>query len=54
LYDIGRKNEARKHADFVLTTPIAEEDALEFTEYVDIALEVIKKTGGSNIKVGNY
>lgn len=54
LFDIGRKNEARKHADFVLTTPIAEEDALEFTEYVDIALEVVKKTGGSNIKVGNY
>ncbi|MBY0475963.1 MAG: TRAP transporter TatT component family protein [Nitrosomonas sp.] len=54
LYEIGRKYEARKHADFVLTTPIAEEDALEFTEYVDIALEVVKKTGGANIKVGNY
>jgi len=54
LYDIGRRNEARKHADFVLTTPVAEEDTLEFTEYVNIALEVIKKTGGSNIKVGGY
>lgn len=54
LYDIGRKHEARKHADFVLTMPIAEEDALEFAEYVDIALGVVKKTGGSNIRLGNY
>lgn len=54
LYEIGRKYEARKHADFVLTTPITEEDALEFTEYIDIALGVVKKTGGANIKVGNY
>lgn len=54
LYDIGRRNEARKHADFIITTPVAEEDALEFAEYVNIALEVIKKTGGSNIKVGGY
>jgi tetratricopeptide (TPR) repeat protein len=54
LYDVGRKEEARKHADFVLATPIADEDALEFSEYVDIALGVIKKTGGSEFKVGNY
>lgn len=54
LYDIGRKDEAHKHADFVLVTPIADEDTLEFSEYVDIALRVLKKTGGSNIKVGNY
>lgn len=55
LYDVGRKEEARKHADFVLATPIADEDALEFSEYVDIALDVIKKTGGSEFnKVGNY
>lgn len=53
LYDEGRKDEARKHADFVLATPIAEEDALEFAEYVDIALGVINKTGGSKFKVGN-
>ncbi|SDW01495.1 TRAP transporter T-component [Nitrosomonas oligotropha] len=55
LYDVGRKEEARKHADFVLATPIADEDALEFSEYVDIALDVIKKTGGSEFnRVGNY
>ncbi|MBX3616597.1 MAG: hypothetical protein KF839_05485 [Nitrosomonas sp.] len=54
LYDIGRKHEAREHADFVLTTPIAEEDALEFAEYVNIALGVVKKTSGSNIRLGNY
>ena len=54
LYDVGRKDEARKHADFVLATPIADEDALEFAEYVDIALSVINKTGGSEFKVGNY
>ena len=54
LYDIGKKDEARKHADFVLAAPIAEEDALEFSEYVDIALGVVKKTGGSNIRLGNY
>ena len=54
LYDEGRKVEARRHADFVLATPIDEEDALEFAEYVDIALGVVKKTGGSNIKLGNY
>ncbi|QOJ24647.1 MAG: hypothetical protein HRU78_14160 [Gammaproteobacteria bacterium] len=53
LYDEGRKDEARKHADFVLATPIAEEDALEFAEYVDIALGIINKTGGSEFKVGN-
>jgi len=53
LYDEGRKDEARKHADFVLTTPIADEDALEFAEYVDIALGVINKTGGSKFTVGN-
>ena len=54
LYDIGKKDEARKHADFVLAAPIAEEDALEFSEYVDIALGVVKKTGGANIRLGNY
>lgn len=54
LYDIGKKVEARKHADFVLAAPIAEEDALEFSEYVDIALGVVKKTGGANIRLGNY
>lgn len=54
LYDEGRKAEARRHADFVLATPIDEEDALEFAEYVDIALGVVKKTGGSDIKLGNY
>jgi tetratricopeptide (TPR) repeat protein len=53
LYDEGRKDEARKHADFVLATPIADEDALEFAEYVDIALAVINKTGGSEFKAGN-
>ncbi|MDE2388010.1 MAG: hypothetical protein KGN35_02825 [Betaproteobacteria bacterium] len=53
LYDEGRKDEARKHANFVLTTPIADEDALEFAEYVDIALNVINKTGGSKFTVGN-
>lgn len=53
LYDEGRKDEERKHADFVLATPIADEDALEFAEYVDIALAVINKTGGSEFKVGN-
>lgn len=54
LYDEGRQAEARKHADFVLATPIDEEDALEFAEYVDIALGVVKKTSSSNIKLGNY
>lgn len=54
LYDEGWQAEARRHADFVLATPIDEEDALEFAEYVDIALGVVKKTGGSNIKLGNY
>ena len=54
LYDEGMKAEARKHADFVLATPIDEEDALEFAEYVDIALGVVKKTSGSDIKLGNY
>ena len=54
LYDEGRKAEARRHADFVLATPIDEEDALEFAEYVDIALGVVKKTSSSDIKLGNY
>lgn len=54
LYDEGRKAEARRHADFVLATPIDEEDALEFAEYVDIALRVVKKTSSSDIKLGNY
>lgn len=54
LYDIGRKEEARQHADFVLATPVADEDALEFADYVDIALDVVRRTGGSGIKLGNY
>lgn len=54
LYDEGRKEEARTHADFVLMTPIDEEDAREFSEYVNIALDIVKKTGGSEIKLGSY
>ncbi len=51
LFDEGKKEEARKHADFVLVTPIEEEDVLEFAAYVDIALTIVKKTGGSDIKL---
>lgn len=54
LYDEGKRGEARKHADFVLATPIAAEDALEFAEYVNIALAVIEKTGGSEVKLGRF
>lgn len=53
LYDVGNKEEARRHADFVLAAPIADEDALEYAEYVNIALNIIRKTGGSGIKLGN-
>lgn len=53
LYDEGKITEARKHADFVLAAPIAEEDALEYAEYVNIALAVIEKTGGSQIRLGS-
>lgn len=54
LFDVGRTEEARRHASFVLATPIADEDALEYAEYVSIALTVVEKTGGSTLKVGNY
>lgn len=54
LYDEGKRGEARKHADFVLATPIANEDALEYAEYVNIALAVIEKTGGSAVKLGRF
>jgi tetratricopeptide (TPR) repeat protein len=54
LYDEGRKEEARKHADFVLATPIADEDAREFSEYVNIALAIVRKTGGAEIKLGRF
>lgn len=54
LYDTGKREEARRHADFVLATPVDEEDALEFAEYVGIALAIVNKTGGSEIKLGNY
>ena len=54
LYDTGKREEARRHADFVLATPVDEEDALEFAEYVGIALTIVNKTGGSAIKLGNY
>ncbi len=54
LFDVGRAEEARRHASFVLATPIADEDALEYAEYVSIALAVVEKTGGSTLKVGNY
>ena len=54
LLDMGKTSEARKHADFVLNAPIAEEDMREFAEYVDIALQVIKKTGGLTIRLGNF
>ena len=53
LYDEGRKEDARKHADFVLAIPIDEEDELEFAEYVDMALDIVRKTGGSEIKLGS-
>lgn len=53
LLDMGNISEARKHADFVLNTPVAEEDAREFAEYTDIALQVVRKSGGSAIKLGN-
>ena len=52
LYDVGRQKEARKHADFVLEACIADEDALEYTEYVDIARGIIRKIGDSGIKLG--
>ena len=54
LYDEGKREEARKHADFVLATPIDEEDALEFSEYVNIALDIVRKTGGSEVKLGSF
>ncbi len=54
LLDTGHADEARRHANFVLATPIADEDALEYAEYVNIALAVVEKTGGSTLKVGNY
>lgn len=49
LYDVGRKEEARKHADFVLAAFIADEDALEYAEYVGIARSIIKKIVGSGM-----
>lgn len=54
LYDEGRKKEARRHADFVVTTKIAEEDAQEYVEYVNIALDIVRKTGGSEVKLGSF
>ncbi|MBL8496686.1 hypothetical protein ABF87_01120 [Nitrosomonas sp. JL21] len=53
LLDEGKMDEARKHADFVLATPIAEEDAREYAEYVNIALAVIEKTGGAPLRLGS-
>jgi hypothetical protein len=53
LYDEGKIDEARKHADFVLAAPIAEEDAREYAEYVNIALAVIEKTGGLPLRLGS-
>lgn len=52
LYDIGRKGEARRHAEFVLATPIADEDAREFAEYVAIAQAVLGKTGRITLGLG--
>ncbi len=54
LFDTGHTDEARRHASFVLATPIADEDALEYAEYVGIAMAIVEKTGGSSLKVGNY
>ena len=53
LYDEGKIDEARKHADFVLAAPIAEEDAREYVEYVNIALTVIEKPGGVPLRLGS-
>lgn len=53
LYDSGRKAEARKHAEFVLATPVADEDAREFAEYVGIAQEVLNKTGRTAVRLGH-
>lgn len=52
LYDIGKKQEARYHAEFVLATPIADEDAREFAEYVSIAQTVVDKTGRIAVRLG--
>lgn len=54
LYDEGRKEEARKHANFVLATPIDEEDAREFSAYVNIAMDIVRKTSDSAIKLGSF
>lgn len=47
LFDLGKKTEARLHAQFVLTAPIAEEEVAEFAQYVNIARTVASKTGNS-------
>lgn len=53
LYDTGDKAGARRHAEFVLITPIADEDAREFAEYVGIARQVVKKTGVIEARLGS-
>ena len=52
LYDTGKKQEARHHAEFVLAMPIADEDAREFAEYVSIAQSVLDKTGRIAVRLG--
>lgn len=54
LYDLGKKQEARRHAEFVLATPIADEDAREFAEYVSIAQTVLDKTGRIAVRLGQH
>ncbi|MCB1937476.1 MAG: hypothetical protein KDF59_16230 [Nitrosomonas sp.] len=45
LFDIGKKKDARMHADFVLATPVDEANAREFAEYITIAQKIVYKTG---------
>ncbi|GKS69946.1 TRAP transporter T-component [Nitrosomonas sp. PY1] len=54
LYDEGQAKEARRHADFVMSAPIHEEDELEYAEYVKIARSVASKTNDRTVKLGNF
>lgn len=45
LLDMGRVQEARKHAEFVLGTPVEEENSFRYRRFVEIARNIVRKTG---------
>ena len=45
LLDLGRVQEARKHAEFILGTPVEVENSFRYSRFIEIARDIARKTG---------